>query len=267
MASAQPLPASMSTRCRSCTSTSLRTSFCHHAGGLGNVYGGFLACVLLAGAPARAEDPEIRSVEIVGTAFRVTLADGRLLAQDDLVGAVLDVADEAGHPLTVRIDAYEPDPLDATGETILYTLAIPDGAGGWENPCPPGPDGRRQGFPLGGRWPATGQHIEAAGELLMTCTAGAIGKCVRNGYRPWAKAPDGQPLWSLHQTCVRLFRADYCGSGHAYTRNGTPIDVFDSLGIQKPANAQDMSFEAAFDVAGALCVARPRLHDGPTLDE
>ncbi|MFL5331920.1 MAG: ADYC domain-containing protein, partial [Geminicoccaceae bacterium] len=56
-------------------------------------------------------------------------------------------------------------------------------------------------------------------------------------------------------------------SGQGYTRNGTPIDVFDSLGIQKAANAQDMSFEAAFDVAGALCVARPRLHDGPTLDE
>ena len=52
---------------------------------------------------------EVREVAIVGTAFRITLADGRVLAQDELVGAVLDAADAEGEPLTVRIDGHEHD--------------------------------------------------------------------------------------------------------------------------------------------------------------
>ncbi|HET6467027.1 MAG TPA: ADYC domain-containing protein [Geminicoccaceae bacterium] len=96
----------------------------------------------------------------------------------------------------------------------------------------PDPDGRRLGFPLAGRWTATGEHLPGPGTFGITCTGGATGKCVRYGYKPWGEDAEGRPLWDLHQTCVRLVRADYCGDGVSWTETGTLIDLYDRRGIQ-----------------------------------
>ena len=202
------------------------------------------------------------AVEIVGTAFRITLADGRVLADDGLVGVVLETADTDGRPLTVRVDGYRRDPLDPSGETVLYDLSTPDPAtGAWTGLCDPGPDGTRAGFPLAGAWTAAGEHVAAAGVFGITCTSGAVGKCVRFGYRPWRTAPDGRPMWAYHQACVRALRADYCGDGRPHTRDGTAIDLYDRLGIERDEPAPGMSFEVAWGPDGALCVARTRWPD------
>jgi hypothetical protein len=229
--------------------------------------------LLLAGYVSAACRPataaEVRDVAIIGTAFRITLDDGRVLEGDALVGAVLEAADTEGHPLTVRIDGHRPDPLDPTGETVLYALSAPDPATGtWRELCGPGPDGLRLGFPLAGAWTAAGEHVPAApGTFGITCTAGAIGKCVRFGYRPWRTAADGRPLWDLHQACVRLVRADYCGDGVGHTRTGTPIDLYDRLGIQEDEPAPGMDFEAAWTPSGASCVRHVRIREETSLAE
>jgi hypothetical protein len=44
---------------------------------------------------------------------------------------------------------------------------------------------------------------------------------------------------------VRLVRADYCGDGIGHTRNGTPIDLFDRIGIQPDEAAPGMTFESS----------------------
>jgi hypothetical protein len=125
--------------------------------------------------------------------------------------------------------------------------------------CAPGPDGMRAGFPLAGAWTAAGGHDPAApSSFFITCTSGAIGKCVRLGYRPWAAGPDGRPRHDLHQTCVRALRADYCGDGRAHTVDGTRIDLYDPRSIQEDEPAPGMRFEAAWGPEGALCLARPR---------
>lgn len=227
-----------------------------------------LALAGWSGGSVPAPAVEVGKVEIVGTAFRITLADGRVLTGAALVGAVLDVADDAGNPLTVRINGHRPDPLDPSGETVLYALSTPDPAapGGWTSLCRPGPDGLALGFPLAGAWTADGRHVAAPGSFGITCTAGAVGKCVRFGYRPWQAGPDGRPLWDLHQACVRLVRADYCGDGLGHTRDGTPIDISDRLGIQVSEATPEMGFEAAFGPEGAVCVRRTRLPDVLDLD-
>jgi hypothetical protein len=222
------------------------------------------------GGRARADGPgaapAIRGVEVVGAAFRVTLADGRALADDELVGAVLTAADEAGRPLVVRVDGHERDARDPSGETVLYALSTPDPAtGAWGPLCDPDPDGRRLGFPLAGGWSPTGEHLHAEG-FSVICTGGAIGKCVRFGYRPWRAGPDGRPLWDLHQACVRMVRADYCGDGVGRTRDGTPIDVYDRLGIQRDEPAPGMGFEAAWTPSGASCVRKVRIRGEVSLD-
>ena len=226
-----------------------------------------LALLAIAAAvPASAGEPP--GITVVGTAFAVTDAAGRPLAQDDLVGAVIEAADTDGHALTVRIDGWERDARDPTGEVVLYRLSTPDGAGGWQDLCSPDPDGRRLGFPLGGIWTGTGEHRHAEGAFGITCTGGAIGKCVRWGYRPWATGPDGGSMWDLHQACVRMVRADYCGDGAGWTRTGMPIDLFDRLGIVRPEPMlpEGMHFEAAWAPDGAVCVHHPRVPGNISLE-
>jgi hypothetical protein len=173
---------------------------------------------------------------------------------------VLELGDDVGGRRIIRIDAVEHDARDPLGEVVLYSFSEPDPqGGGWHNVCQPDPDGRRLGFPLPGSFGVDGTYVPGNGQLLITCTGGAEGKCIRFGYKPWRQAPDGTSLTPYYQACVRLVRADYCGDGVGHTRNGTPIDIFDRIGIQGDEPAADMSLEAAFNPTGATCVRHTRL--------
>jgi len=159
-----------------------------------------------------------------------------------------------------------PDPKDPSGEIVLYALSEQDPVSGvWRNLCLPDPDGRRLGFPLSGRFALDGRYEPQPGRLLITCTGGAEGKCVRFGYKPWGRAPDGTPLLPYYQACVRLIRADYAGDGRGTTKNGQPIDIYDSLGIEAPANDPAYEFEAGFGPDGAVCVRHVRVKENATL--
>jgi hypothetical protein len=218
-------------------------------------------------AAASAEE-KISGVAVDKTAFRITLEDGRVLTGDDLVGVTLTVGDANGVDEEVRIDAVETDPKDPLGEVTLYSLSVADAISGeWKNLCGPDPDGRQLAFPLGGTWTATGEHLPSDTAFSITCTSGTVGKCVRAGYKPWAKAPDGTPLWDHHQACVRMFRADYCGDGRPHTRDGTTIDLYDRLGIQRDEPEPGMSFEAAWGPEGALCLAHTRIPEIATRED
>jgi hypothetical protein len=132
--------------------------------------------------------------------------------------------------------------------------------------CEPDAKGERWAFPLKGQWDANGRRISDQG-FTLTCSAGAQGKCVRFGYKPWKQTPDGIPLADYHQACVRLVRADYCG-GQGTTRDGMLIDIYDRLGIQRPADEaerQGLRFEAAWNPEGAVCVAHTRVPENMTL--
>ena len=204
----------------------------------------------------------VRSIEIEGTAFLITLSNGHVLGQEELPGIQLMLGDGSGHQRPIRIEAVEHDTKDAAGEVVLYTLSEQDPASGeWRNLCEPDPDGRRLGFPLAGAFTRDGRHVAMPGRYLITCTGGAEGKCIRFGYKPWRKGPDGASLASYYQACVRLVRADYCGDGVGHTRNGTLIDLFDTIGIQSDEVAPGMTFEAAWGADGAVCVRHTRLKD------
>jgi hypothetical protein len=116
-------------------------------------------------------------------------------------------------------------------------------------------------FPLSGTWDEQGRHLRDESKFSLICASGAIGKCVRWGYKPWRTTPEGTSLWDHHQACVRMVRADYGGDGIGYTRDGTPIDYYDQIGIAEPASSGLLNFEAAWDPDGAVCVHKPRLSD------
>ena len=104
---------------------------------------------------------------------------------------------------------------------------------------------------------------------MITCTSGAIGKCIRIGYKPWGDR-EGESLWDYHQACVRMLRADYGGDGTGHTRDGAVVDIIDRLGIQPPESepaARTYEFEAAWGPDGAVCVRRTRIPELLSTDE
>lgn len=210
----------------------------------------------LFGVPSSVAAQPKPMIAVEGTEFVVTLPDGRVLRSRDLVGAVVDVRFE-GTPTKLRIAAVEPDPTEKSGTVWLHTVETPQADGRWANFCTAGPDGRQQGFPL----------RDAAGGLEFTCTSGAVGKCVRFGYRPWTTGQDGKPLAPLHAACVRMVRGDYGGLGQAFTKNGILIDIYDPLGIQIRDGGPGQAFEAGWTPAGAVCVHHVRVKENVTLAE
>jgi hypothetical protein len=129
--------------------------------------------------------------------------------------------------------------------------------------CDPGPDGRRQGFPLAGR-ALSGGAMEPAepGVFEIVCTSGARGKCVRFGYLPWISAA----MRDMYDACVRMVRADYCGDGSATTRDGALIDLYDDRGIQQSDRDPMQEFEAGWTAAGAVCVRHVRAKENISLE-
>ncbi|WP_400765964.1 ADYC domain-containing protein [Methylosinus sporium] len=228
---------------------------------------------LAASAQVRAaQSAQMVSLDVEGTQFKATLSDGRVLYSPDLVGATLTIAG-AGGETKIRIEAVEPDPGDnaraaaPSSEVLLHTFSYRTPEGEWKNLCDPGPDGRRQGFPLAGRARRDGTIAPAEpGVFELTCTGGAQGKCVRFGYHPW-KTRDGAPTArALYDACVRLVRADYAGDGEGTTRNGQPIDIYDLVGVQSPGNDPAHEFEAGFSPEGAVCVRHVRVRENASLE-
>jgi hypothetical protein len=194
-----------------------------------------------------------------------------VLSSLDLMGAVLDAVDESSRRLTVRIDAITRDYSDIDGDVWLHRFSVLEaGTGHWVELCTPGPDGTKAGFPLAGRWTTDGRHLHGLpSDFTITCTSGAVAKCVRSGYKPWREFK-GESLWNYHQACVRMLRADYGGDGTGHTRNGTLIEFYDRLGIQtsEPSSiAKNLQFEAAWGPDGAVCVRRPRIPEVLSVQE
>jgi hypothetical protein len=178
-----------------------------------------------------------------------------------------------GAVVAYRITAIDPesaqyDPTH-TGHSYLYTLEqwVAD-TGSWQPACEPDADGRSAAIPLAAIWDQRGDRRESSALFTFGCTTGVIAKCYRWGYRPWVTGYGD--LAAMHWTCTRLARADYCGIGVSHTRNGTWINVWDSLPAPGPVQSHGaitplgMLFEAGWNTGGAVCLSHARwvLDDG-----
>lgn len=217
----------------------------------------FLAALLvLTAAPAGAQAPKIASFTVEGAEFVAKTEDGKVLRSKDLTGAQLTVVfDEK--PAVVRIAAVAPDPKDKTGGLWLHTLEVRQPDGSWENPCSADLEGKRQGFPLG----------NSPAGLDFTCTSGAVGHCVRLGYRPWVNGPDGKPMEAANAACSRLVRADYGGDDEVNARREVAVDLADTLGIRSFAADPSLTFEAGWNAEGAVCVHHLRTKGAMSMAE
>jgi len=203
-------------------------------------------------------------IEVTDARFRVIMPDGSILHGADLIGLILHLRNGLGDPIDIRIDSVTLPPGKPDAGVELYGLSR-RGAGSkdWVPLCKPGADGRALGFPLPGATPTDDETPASGGEFSITCTAGARGKCVMLGYRPWAADVNGQSLRPYFAACVRMMRADYCGDGRPHTRPGVQVDMWDRAGVQ--AAQTGLPFEAAWGPEGAVCMTRSRVADVATL--
>jgi hypothetical protein len=175
-------------------------------------------------------------------------------------GSEIDARDDQGHELHLIVDTVEPNTEDKDGDVSFYGMRVRDASGAFVTYCSPDAEGKSRAIPLKGSWDERGGPVPGSeSKVTFACTSGAIGKCVRNGYKPW-KTVNGKSLAPYHAACVRMIRADYCGDGRPHTKDGTQLDIWDPLGVQKrderPGHPE--VFEAAWSPAGAEYLVVPR---------
>jgi hypothetical protein len=241
-----------------------------------NLQGILVAGATLADAPlynVRVERGEVvaeqggatlRGTALVGAHF---LAQAHNTAVSPATTAVIQYRVAA---IQSELTKYDPT---ATGNTFLYTLEQwVDDTASWQPACSPDTDGRNVAIPLAAVWDEHGDRSESSAMFTFGCTTGVIAKCYRWGYRPWVTGYGD--LTTMHQTCTRLARADYCGNGMPHTHDGTLINVWDTLPPPGPIQKHGgllpplgMMFEAGWDTGGAVCLSHARwlLDDGGLL--
>lgn len=216
---------------------------------------GLAALVLLAGlalgAAAQTAQPDtLRQFGVERGDFRAEFSSGRILRGADLVGAELRILQE-GRPMTLRIESAEADTGPHAQDVWLFHLTFAGADGSRQDYCLPDPEGNSRAIPY--------PKADEPQGFAITCSAGAIGKCLRFGYRPWAQAPDGRSLAPYFPACVNLVRAAYGSPERGWTRDGMRIDFWDDVGLHQSEHDPELLFEAGWTAEGAVCVAHTRV--------
>jgi hypothetical protein len=162
-----------------------------------------------------------------------------LLADSTGQGAIgLYIADVA------KDQASNQSKYPANDDIYLYTVYYRHPATGqWVSLCPVDTTGRAAAMvmPLD---PSDWTTPTSRAKFTFACTATGVGaKCARNwGYKPWKTVTEkvwsvdsasfvdkAIPLEPFYDACLIAARADYCQDGQSYTKNGTMVDLFDTL--------------------------------------
>ncbi len=209
--------------------------------------------------PARKGNAPVELVSLQGTTFYGYLKydhdDYEIIRDRDFIGVEFQGNLGTGGSVRMRITGMNAAPAPNT-DLKLYNLEYRDANNLWKPACRDAKGTVVQAIPVPGVWnyqqdvPGGGSKYSDPERFTFACLGGAIAKCTLWGYRPWASY-NGTPLESYHQACTRLVRADYCGTGKAFTVAGNRINFYDTLGIQQDTEA--WNFEAAWDVNGARC--------------
>ena len=143
--------------------------------------------------------------------------------------------------------------------TVEYTENLEQND--WQPVCESSDGSDAGGMFVNGQWGSDGTWSRHG--YTFSCASGVIAKCVRGwGYKPWKTlhTASGQKvsLKPLHRACVRAARAEYCGDGVSYSRDGTRVDMLDVYNFNTREVGTGFYREAGFDPNGAQWMARKR---------
>src|SRR5499427_4795224 len=188
--------------------------------------------------------------DLKGTLWNIGLADTCAADKDCISPSTCanGVCSAAAAGILLYIADVEIDPnsnsskYPSNGDIYLYTPYYRQPATEqWSSLCP---FDALTGKPTAMAVPLNPFDHSDAGRSTFTfaCTAsGVASKCARNwGYKPWKTvtenvwngtefAPTQIPLAPFYDSCLIAARADYCQDDHSYTKNGTLVDLFDTL--------------------------------------
>ena len=167
-----------------------------------------------------------------------------------LNGATLSALLGNGDTAQLRVDDVAAL-ADGNNDVLAYAVSISTDAG-WQPLCGYESDGSvRQALAVAGSWNyQTGAWSESTDEFTFACRHASIAKCVELGYKSSIGFGDHQ------HACVRMLRADYCGDGVSHTVNGTPINLYDAVGVQ--LDSESWPVDAEWTPDGALCLYHHR---------
>ena len=195
-------------------------------------------------------------ISMNGGALSGVLSDGTPLSGSGMVGAMFAGELSGGGTVWLRIDGVDLSNADLP----LYTVSYLSGSD-WLPACGTEGSSPVPAMAVAGVWDGTGRrNASDATRFTFACRTASIGKCLRLGYEPWRSANvGGQPvsLAPYIDACVRMIRADYCGTGESWTVNGRTIDLWDGVGVQNPTTS--WTFEAEWTPDGARCVSSTRV--------
>lgn len=216
----------------------------------------------------------ISNVSLDGTILTGNLPNGTQITALDFIGATMQGVLTDGTTVSLVID----DIVESGDADILhYAISHVSSRGGAKPVCGLNESGDAiMSFPLTGRYDQTvgtatgGSFIADASRFSLACRGAALAKCAELGYKPFRDATECNAsgacqtvsMQPLHQACVRMVRADYCGDGASHTQNGTEIDVFDTFKIKGEDPSVMGSLEAEWGVDGAQCVVHTRWVNG-----
>lgn len=228
----------------------------------------------LIGAQLSGVSLQVQAIRTSGSQLGIDLRDAlgnvQTLQGAALVGLRLKlrVPDQLGLTYTnywLRLDSAESLDSqfnDVAGYQVNY---LQEGllGGTWSSYCL-GANGESQRavFYQGSQWhPMNAARTDGANLVTMTCETGSVAKCMRWGYRPWGSSQQQSgvtgSLVDLHQACIHMKRASYCGDSQAHTIDGTQIYIIDSLNPQIHSGPLDV-LEALWTTTGATCVSNRR---------
>lgn len=223
-----------------------------------------------------------------GTVVYGALSDGQSNVPVYIQSFTATSDPEVPHYVLQAYHQFSPAPGQRCDGTCPWSWDYACGAITLRPPCkyPPGSCGTitipTAAIAVGGQWdynsgaPGDGRKLIEQGNpaydthVTFACTDGAIGKCVEKAhYKPWANAaPECRVSWvglwprrrcwtetqeMLHEACVRMVRADYCGDGVSMTVDGIGIDLWDESSINTQSE-QVWGLEGEWTPNGARCL-------------
>jgi hypothetical protein len=186
-----------------------------------------------------------------GVTIKANSASGPPMAGLGLVGSTWTSASSNGTSVKLRIDGAAQGTVP-NADLWYYAISYQTTTG-WNPLC--GLDVATgqpvQAVSVAGVWGVTAadsaHYASSTTQFTLACRDTTVAKCVELGYKTY-KGYSNQLM-----SCVRMLRGDFCGTGSAYTINGTLLNVYDNVGVQ--LDTQAWAPEAEWTPTGARCVS------------
>jgi hypothetical protein len=191
----------------------------------------------------------VNGVSSTGAAIKAGLTSGPPLSGPTLVSSTWSGTASNGTAVKLRIDSAAAG-TSPNADLWFYRVSYQTTTG-WSPLCGLDASGQPiQAVSVAGVWGPTSTDLThystSSTQFTLACRARTIAKCVELGYKTF------KGYTNQLTSCVRLLRADYCGTGVAHTVDGTSVDLYDNVGVQ--LDSQNWLAEAEWTPNGARCV-------------